>query len=277
MRSFLMIMMVALASVGFGSNRADAMTIFSTSPNYKSPETISLAPASFGAFGGDYFIPDFNHAALGGHIWSVPSAGGPPVSFATNSDYKALGGMFLPETGWGANSGRFLATGSDASGLGVIYTYASDGTRSTFVPGVPTFQPSQPLLAPAGFGNFGGQLIVANSAGREILAFSPSATVSVVATPFVSPFGLAFAPTGFGALGGDLFVTNGNTNEIDVVRGDGTVSPFASIPLLPGQFGLRQLEFSPSGFLPGFGDLLFVSVSGFRLRRWHAGRRTRPG
>jgi hypothetical protein len=240
---------------------AGPVTVFSDSPLYRSPETISQAPASFGAFGGDYFIPDFNRAALNGNIWRVPGAGGPPTSFATNADYAALGGLFLPDTGWGTNSGRFLATGS-ASGLGVIYTYAPNGTRSVFVSGIPTFQPSQPRLAPAGFGVYGDQLIVANSAGREVLAYTPNGTVSTVASPFVSPFGLAFAPAGFGALGGDLFVTNGVTNEIAVVRGDGTVSPFATIPLLPGQTGLRQLEFSPSGFLPGFGESLFVSVSG---------------
>ena len=144
----------------------------------------------------------------------------------------------------------------------MIYTYASNGTRSVFVPGVPTFQPSQPQLAPAGFGVYGGQLIVANSAGREVLAYTPNGTVSIVASPFVSPFGLAFAPAGFGALGGDLFVSNGAANEIDVVRGDGTVSPFATISLLPGQTSLRQLAFSPSGFLPGSAERLFVSVSG---------------
>ena len=244
---------------------AQPLSVFSSSPLYRTPETISRAPAGFGAFGGDYFIPDFNRAALNGNIWRVPGAGGPPTSFATNADYVSLGGMFLPETGWGTNSGRFLATGSSASGLGVMYTYAPDGTRSGFFTPTPTFQPSQPRLAPAGFGVYGNQLIVANSAGREVLAFTPGATVSIVASPFVgagSPFGLAFAPAGFGALGGNLFVTNGGTNQIAVVRGDGTVSPFATIPLLPGQTSLRQLEFSPPGFLPGFGELLFVSVSG---------------
>jgi hypothetical protein len=240
---------------------AGPITVFSASSLYRSPETISQAPASFGAFGGDYFIPDFNRAALNGNIWRVPAAGGPPTSFATNADYASLGGVFLPDTGWGTNSGKFLATGSGA-GLGVIYTYASDGTRTAFVPGVATFQPSEPRLAPAGFGVYGGQLIVANSAGREVIAFTPTGMASIVASPFVSPFGLGFAPAGFGALGGDLFVTNGATNEIDVIRGDGTVSPFATIPLLPGQVGLRQIEFSPSGFLPGLGASLFVSVSG---------------
>src|SRR5262249_26242517 len=139
---------------------------------------------------------------------------------------------------------------------------ASDGTRNTFLSGIATFQPSQPLIAPAGFGAFGGQLIVANSAGQEVIAISPSATPTVIASPFVSPFGLAFAPAGFGALGGDLFVSNGAANQIAIVHGDGTVSPFATIPLLPGQTSLRQLEFAPSGFLPGFGDLLFASVAG---------------
>jgi hypothetical protein len=256
MRRFL-VFCAASALVWVGSNRSEGspFALFSSSPNYATPETISQAPSTFGSFGGDYFIPDFNHAALGGHIWRVPSTGGPPISFATNADYAAEGGVFLPETGWGTNSGKFLAGGSNSSGLGVMFTYAPDGSRSTFVSGIATFQPSQPRLAPAGFGNFGGQLIVANTAGSEVLAFTPSATASVVARPFVSPFGspfgLAFGPAGFGGLGGDLFVSNGSANTIAVVRGDGTFSPFATIPLLPGQIALRQLEFSPSGFLPG--------------------------
>jgi hypothetical protein len=264
MRRFL-VLCAASAFVWVGSDRSDGapFAVFSPSTSYATPETISQAPSTFGSFGGDYFIPDFNRAAVGGHIWMVPSTGGPPISFATNTDYAAEGGVFLPATGWGTNSGKFLAGGS-GSGLGVMFTYAPDGTRSTFVSNVATFQPSQPVLAPAGFGNFGGQLIVANTGGNQVLAFTPSATASAVATPFgnASPFGLAFAPAGFGALGGDLFVSNGTGNTIDVVRGDGTFSPFATIPLLPGQIALRQLGFSPSGFLPGFGPLLFASVSG---------------
>jgi len=238
---------------------AEPVTIFSGSPLYRTPETISQAPAVFGAFGGEYFIPDFNRGALNGNIWRVPSAGGPPISFASNADYVSLGGLFLPETGWGANSGRFLATGRTASGPGVIYTYAPDGTRSLFVSGGSQF--SQPRLAPAGFGAYAGQLIVGDGAVRAVTS---AGMVSTVADPpsFSSWFGLAFAPAAFGALGGDLFISNAGTNEIDVVRGNGTFSPFATIPLQPGQTGLRQLEFSPSGFLPGFGELLFVSVSG---------------
>ena len=38
------------------------------------------------------------------------------------------------------------------------------------------------------------------------------------------------------------------------------MEPFATLALLPGQSGLRQMAFSPPGFLPGFGSLLVDSL-----------------
>ena len=64
---------------------ARAIDLFSAG-RYATPETISLAPAGFGGFGGNYFIPDFNHAQLGGNIWSVAHSGGAPTAFATGAD-----------------------------------------------------------------------------------------------------------------------------------------------------------------------------------------------
>jgi hypothetical protein len=78
--------------------------IFSTG-QYGTPETISLAPSGFGAFGGQYFIPD----ARLNNIWIVPITGGPPTAFlaAPIEGASVTGGLFLP-SGWGGNSGRFL-------------------------------------------------------------------------------------------------------------------------------------------------------------------------
>jgi hypothetical protein len=261
---------VTLAAGTVGRTEAgpstSAFVLFSSSPDYRTPETISQAPANFGAFAGDYFIPDINRNALGGHIWAVPNAGGPPTSFAVNNDYISLGGLFLPATGWGANSGRYLTSGAAQVGngfSGTLYTYDATGARSTFAI-VPNGDFSQPRIAPAGFGAYAGQLIVPNISTNQVLAFNPAGTASTVASLSVSPFGLAFAPSNFGRLGGDLFVSStrgGNT--IDAITPDGTVTTFATIPLKPGQTGLRQLEFSPdANFLPGQGELLFVSVSG---------------
>jgi hypothetical protein len=261
MRRFLLFW-VASGFVWFGLDipATAGLIVFSGSPNYKTPETISLAPNSFGSFGGDYFIPDENRAALGGHIWVVANHGGSPVTFATNSDYVAFGGLFLPATGWGAASGNLLVTGG-GNNNGLIFTYDSSGTRSPFA-SVPITQFNQPRIAPSGFGAFGGQLVVPDGVTGKIFAFTPSGTSSIVGQAPFFPFGMGFSPSGFGRLSGDLFVTSSAENKIDVIKPDGTVSPFATIPLLAGQTGLRQIEFSPSGFLSGFGSLLFVSVSG---------------
>jgi hypothetical protein len=262
MRRFL-VFFAASAFVWVGSNRSDGspIAVFSSSTSYKTPETISQAPATFGSFGGQYFIPDLGN----GTIWRVPSAGGSPVQFTTTPDYTPLGGLFLPATGWGAASGNFLVAGgqSGSPGAAVIFTYAANGTRTAFatVPGPNQFD--QPQITPAGFGTFGGQLIVPNGVNGQIVAFTPAGTSQLVASVPFFPFGTAFAPSsGFASLSGDLFVSASQDNKINVVRPDGTTSLFASIPLLPGQTGLRQLAFAPAGFLPGFGPLLFASVSG---------------
>jgi hypothetical protein len=253
---------VVLASVCFGSNmsaRAN-LIVFSSSTNYRTPETISQAPFGFGPFQGDYFIPDENRAALGGNIWVVPLQGGPPTSFVTNPDYVAFGGLFLPATGWGAASNNLLITGGGGNN-GLIFTYAFNGTRTSFA-SVPVAQFNQPQIAPAGFGTFAGQLVVPEAISGKLYAFMPNGQSNIVGTVPFFPFGLGFSPSGFGNLSNDAFVTSSSENKIAVVKPDGTESPFATIPLLPGQTGLRQIAFSPSGFVSGFGPLLLVSVSG---------------
>jgi hypothetical protein len=145
----------------------------------------------------------------------------------------------------------------------VIFTYAADGTRNTFASVSGPNQFDQPQIAPAGFGAFGGQLVVPNAVSGQIVAFTPSGTSGVVSSVPFFPFGLAFSPSsGFGSLSGDIFVSSVQDNKINVIGPNGTSSPFTTIPLLQGQTGLRQLAFSPSGFLPGFGPLIFASVSG---------------
>lgn len=246
---------------------AGPVTVFSGSPLYRTPETISPAPDGFGTFGGQYFVPDFNRGLPDGQLWVVPQAGGPPTSFATIPGINARGGLFLPGVGWGAASGHFLAagpvyTGGVESGVSRLVTFAPDGTPGVFLEADGSF--AQPRIAPAGFGAAGGGLVVANARFNNILTVSPGGAVGVLAATPISPFGLAFAPAGFGALGGQLFASSSNSGQIVAVAADGTITPFANIPLLPGQTSLFQMEFSPAGFLPGHDELLFVSVRGSR-------------
>ena len=85
---------------------AQPVTVFSGSPLYRTPETISQAPASFGAFGGDYFIPDFNRAALNGNIWRVPSAGGAAHFLRDQCRLHFLGGTVSTRHGVGNEFGQ---------------------------------------------------------------------------------------------------------------------------------------------------------------------------
>jgi hypothetical protein len=94
------------------------------------------------------------------------------------------------------------------------------------------------------------------------VAVTPAGTATILALLPFQPFAVAFAPSGFGALGGRLFTSDTFGDQIVSIAPDGTVTPFANIPLLAGQTGLRQIEFSPPGFIEGYGSLLFVSVSG---------------
>jgi hypothetical protein len=62
-----------------------------------------------------------------------------------------------------------------------------------------------------------------------------------------------------------MLVGDGESGNIDAISSSGAVSLFATVPLAPGQTGLRQMAFAPAGFgIPGLdlsGDLI-VSVSG---------------
>src|SRR6185503_4546498 len=95
---------------------AGAVTIFSE--GMVTPETISQAPAGFGALGGSYLIPDFaapsaknNNART---VWLVPEGGGAPTVFASGHADVTVSGLFLPSTDdWGDNKGRFLTAGCD--------------------------------------------------------------------------------------------------------------------------------------------------------------------
>lgn len=260
-----------------------AQAIENVSEGYLTPQTISLAPNGFGAFGGYYFIPDFARASSDTSlrkIWAMPPGGGPPTLFATNHSSALLGGIFLPDTGWGINSGRFLTTGRSTNQLlptapflqGQVYTYDSSGAVYRFAE-IAGASLSQPRIAPSGFGSFSGKLIMADdfnvvtsadSSNSRILALDPNGRVSVVATipDTQGSWGLAFAPADFGAFGGKLFVSNAGNGSIILVDSDGTYTPFANLTLATGQDGLRQMEFSPPGFIPGYGSLLFVSISG---------------
>lgn len=255
---------------------AHAVTVFSE--GMLTPETISSAPAGFGAFAGDYFVPDFARGSPDTtlrNIWRVPQTGGAPALFANNPSSVMRGGIFLPD-GWGANSGKFATMGADPStqlgfpGGGRIDVFQADGVRNLFlsIPAGPSEKTvlNTPRIVPSGFGTFEGQLAVGDQTNNRVLAVAPDATFTTLVAdlPF-SPAGLAFAPSTFGAVGGRLLVSDVFSGQISAAGDDGSISTFATVPLLAQQTGLRQLEFTPADFLIDLGipgELLLVSVSG---------------
>jgi hypothetical protein len=285
---FLVAVLLALAAAAPCNAQ---IQIFSTG-QYGTPETISLVPAGFGSYGGNYFIPDARLTV----IWVAPSLGGPPTQFPAPPIAGGVrGGLFLPP-GWGdANAGNFLTAGLYVS------VYDSLGSHSSFqfidpgtgLPATATGNFTSPILAPAGFGGFSGSLFVSDQNNTIWQAFPGTTMVSVFRylsegcpasgfCPFrnFAPFGLEFTPPGWGAVGDMLLVAGagpvvddtgtpvldagGNRySTIVAVASDGTVNPFADIPLRGAvtdpdtqqQNGLRQILMLPDDFLvPSLGS-----------------------
>jgi hypothetical protein len=248
------------------------VTVFSGPGPYLLPETISQAPAGFGSAGGKYIVPDFNNL----NVWAVPTTGGAPTNIATNFANNTFvgvrGGVFLPSN-WGSNAGNFLEVGqvpvsNTAAPVLIVSPNGSSYSVSAF--SNITLNGGQPQIAPSGFGSYGGDVVVPNydskTLNSTITIIAPNGTTTSLASGSSLPLaagGAAFAPSGFGALGGDLFVDGlSSDHHIDAVDANGNVTPFVNVPLQPGQLTPFQMAFSPSGFLPGEGSLLFVSIRG---------------
>jgi hypothetical protein len=245
--------------VGPGLARGGSFDIFST--GLTTPESISLVPSGFGSHSGDYLVPDVGAQT----IWDVPSAGGTPSVLANVAPWSLRGGVFLPTSGWGAYSGQFLAVGDNLSATAPgIVAFDASGNPSP-VPAAFGGQLASAAVAPGGFGTLGGQVFITAENG-PVLQLNTNGQISTFATLSTDfsfrPFGIAFAPSGFGTASGTMLVSDGVTGRIAEPHSDGSITTFATVALLAGQAGLRQMAFSPAGFIPGFGSLLFVSVSG---------------
>ncbi len=242
-----------------GIAKAD-IAIFGT--GFSLPESISLAPTDFGAFGGDYFIPDPGINFIGlGHIDYLPPTGGMATVFVTlpGGAENPVGGLFLPNN-FGSFGGQYLAVGSDANGSFAM-AVAANGTV-TPVTSLPGNEFVTPVLAPLGFGAVGGDVLVTSSDGT-VKAIDQNGNLSTFASVTGAPqlFGSAFAPHGFGSVGGDLLVTDAGSGKIFAVDANGNASLFTTVNLGENQPGLRQIAFAPEGFGTYGGDL-FLSISG---------------
>jgi PEP-CTERM motif len=257
-RSFWSVALI-LSVVCFAGTAQAGLLVFGTGLSL--PESISLVPAGFGSYGGNYFIPDpgINNVGLG-NIDYLPPTGGTATIFVTipGQIVRPLGGMFLPSN-FGSFGGQFLAVGGSANGSFAV-AIASDGTV-TPVTSTPTSQFVSPVLAPAGFGSVAGQVLVTNNDGT-VRAIDQSGNLTTFATvPGALLFGAALAPQAFGAFGGDLLVSDGASGNIFAIDPQGNASLFANVPRGLNQPGLRQMTFAPNGFGTYGGDLV-LSISG---------------
>lgn len=273
----------ALNLAAIPTSAAAQIEIFSTG-QYGTPETISLAPSEFGAFGGNYFIPD----ASTSNIWVVPVTGGAPATFLA-APIEPVGdniicGTFLP-LGWGGFSGKFLVASTPS-----VLVFDSDGNQELFDPARQGLF-TTPVIAPAEFAPYGDHLFItdqnnrvwrADPAGGGLAVFKDFPPGSFQA---ISPFGIEFTPADWGAAFSNRMlvsdaspsVNNGpgtRASYVIAVAADGTSSLFATVPLkegvdgVMGQDGLRQMLVAPNDYfldsLGIAGKLLLLSVTGSR-------------
>jgi hypothetical protein len=262
-----------------GLHSTPLVTVFAT--GFVLPESISLAPASFGLAPGTLVVTDAGNLASStpnSMLYAVPAGGGTPTpiggGFSNNGG--SFGGMFAP-AGFGSLAGNYLAFGWTGSPAGAYSLSSSSGTLTPFYndPTPSSYSLDNPSLAPSGFGSAAGDILVPealfNSTTAGVFALSPSGSVTTFATisnfgsvgGVTGGFGSTFAPSGFvaGATGSVLLVSDVATGAIDWIDSSGGVHVFTTVPLFSGQSGLRQMAFAPAGF-GSYGGDLFVSVSG---------------
>jgi hypothetical protein len=166
-------------------------------------------PPNFGSVGGQYVVGATTVIA------TFNSDGIPSLLADTSSlGYGVLSAVGIAPKHFGSLGGQLFFTaqvgpGSDGSGGVVDVTPAGGVSLFAATPGI---NPFGLAFAPHSFGSFGGDLLVSNAAGNQIIALSPSGQSSLFALiPNVSPVNglrqIGFAPPHFGAIGGDLLVS----------------------------------------------------------------------
>jgi hypothetical protein len=295
-RTFLL---VALTCFAWRSENAIAIELFSA--GMEVPETISLVPQGFGAYEGDYLVPDPGYdRGDDSKIWVVPANGGAPNVLATIPIFEGgtgtRGGIFLPSN-FGSHAGAYLTsvveyehvsdfqvqqrltrfvTVDSSGGVRDFLRYEFDRSQDQNSQELHIDSFSQAIVAPQQFGNLAEQVLFATI--NQINAVDPSGHLTNLFSntqhfeetgQSVLPFGLGVAPDDFGAYGGRLFLSGGadyqdGMSRILAMNSNGTWDTFATLATGFGPGQLRNLDFVPDGF----GDLsgkLLLSVSGSRF------------
>jgi hypothetical protein len=274
----------------FSMTRASATEmIISDGGGFDNPQSITPVPLGFGPPGAAYIIPNGGN----GDVYTIGAGGGTPTLLTpTPVGVGSSGGTFLPSN-YGSLGGEFLDLGlNPGPGPGGLVATAtaisSSGVATTLVANFTqggNNQLNSAIVAPAGFGSVGGQVLIDASGGTHIGDIYALSTDGSTLTPFATIgtglYGIGFAPTGFGAFGGDLFASAAfapapaDTANIYAIAPNGNVSVFATVPtptaFVTGQItGLRQLAFAPAGY-GNYGGDLFVSVSGSQFGAFGSG------
>jgi hypothetical protein len=255
MRLRSLVLVALLAAAICATTVFAAVSVFAT--GMVIPETIARTAA------GDFLVTD---ADDGGPIWSVPAGGGTATQVAL-AGYSLRDGVFLPSN-FGSAGEQFLVVGGDGLENGTAFASTMDASHTV----TPYASQANSLwttpVVMSGFGQHMGEVLVTNqgsgtgSRDGSVDIFTPSGTVGRLTNlPMVNvPFGAAQAPAGFGPVGGTLLVSDAEGGGIYSVNPTGRVSLFTTIPLGPGQSGLRQMAFAPSGWGRYSGNL-FVSLT----------------
>ena len=262
--SSLRITSLALMLIAFAC--AIAFPAMQPTPTKAAPPTLDVFATGIGrpqaivpTAGGDFYVVDTD-----AKIWSLPAAGGIGTLLATPG-YSLRDGVFLPRE-FGPLAGQFLTLG----GVATTNTPALSSTinEANTVTQYAT-QPSSlwtAAVVPTGFGNYTRGILALNQGSGQLLSngsldyFAPDGSVGRVANlpELQVPYGAVMA-FGFGQFSGTVLVSDARSGKIVSVNSRGLVSPFATIPLGPGQTGLRQVAFSPHGW-GDYSKNLFVSL-----------------
>lgn len=163
-----------------------------------------------------------------GHLYEVSRDTG-QLRILTTDIGAAEGGPYQTRSVVYDSDADLIYVGSASAAPARVWAVdPTDGSHSLLIDLGNIGSPCALLIAPAGFGSFGGHLLVCMMNGQGIHAVdlsNPVSSTQVAAGDFDNG---EFAPDG------TLYCTEFNNNRVVTVAADGTVTPFADVPACEG-------------------------------------------
>ena len=231
-----------------------------------------ILPASFGSVGGQFLVVGVKGTTARA---STMDANFKVTRYASQADSVWTQPVLAPR--FGAFGGGVLVTNQGTTTVGSVDVFRSSGEVGRLATLSAVNTPFGADLAPSGFGDVGGTLLVSDAGGFSAVSGQPCSPTTIPCSGIysVNPVGhvslfttiplgagqnglrqIAFAPSGWGLYSGDLFVSVDNT-DIDVVNSDGAV-----VGKISGMFSPRGLLFTT---ISGNPSLLFSDISTGRI------------